>query len=38
MKRVCAWCKKTLGYRKGGAKGSITHTICRKCESKHFPK
>jgi len=31
MKRVCAWCGKTLGYRKGGKVGDITHGICKSC-------
>lgn len=37
MKRVCAWCGKTLGYKKGGNKGDVTHGICRKCRAKFFP-
>ena len=31
MKRICAWCGKSLGYRNGGAKGDITHGICKTC-------
>ncbi len=34
MKRVCAWCKKVMGYRKGGKKGDVTHGMCRKCYNK----
>lgn len=37
MKRVCAWCGKVLGYRKGGVKGDVTHGICKACEAKYFP-
>lgn len=36
MKRVCAWCGKTLGYSKGGAKGGITHGICKACKAKYL--
>ncbi len=33
MKKVCAWCKKTLGQVNGNPLGhfTITHGICRKC-------
>ncbi|GAJ04496.1 unnamed protein product [marine sediment metagenome] len=36
MKRVCAWCGKVLGDKKGGAKGDITHGICKACEAKYL--
>ncbi|GAI60331.1 unnamed protein product [marine sediment metagenome] len=36
MERVCAWCGKVLGYRKGGAKGDITHGMCKACKAKYL--
>lgn len=34
MRRMCAWCGKTMGYKKGGNKGDITHGICKVCSAR----
>ena len=36
MLRVCAWYGKKLGYRKGGARGDVTHGMCKACEAKNL--
>ena len=38
MKRVCAWCGKVLGYKKGGKKGDVTHGMCGECFKKEKEK
>ena len=37
MKRVCAWCGKTMGETNGGGKG-ITHGICQSCMDAELAK
>jgi len=32
MKAVCAWCKKSLGYRPYGDASKVTHGICKDCK------
>jgi len=38
MKIVCAWCGKLLGEKPPYKDKSTTHSICKKCKRKHFPK
>lgn len=38
MKIVCAWCGKEMGEKTPLEDKSVTHSICPKCERKHFPK
>jgi hypothetical protein len=35
MKRICMYCEKFLGYKKG--KG-VSHGMCQRCFKKHFPE
>ena len=37
MFRVCAWCGKDMGYRKGGKQSDVTHGICDDCLREHYP-
>lgn len=37
MEIVCAWCQRTLGFKPPYEDKSITHGICDKCLTEHFP-
>jgi hypothetical protein len=37
MERICAWCGKNLGKKKGKAE-DITHSICTKCKAEQLKK
>lgn len=32
LKRVCGWCGKGMGFKKGGRKRETTHGICQLCK------
>ena len=35
MKIICAWCGKSMGYKKGN-KGEISHGICPECKKVEY--
>lgn len=37
MRRVCAWCKKVMGYIDDATMaGEDTHGVCRECSNKQY--
>ena len=36
--RMCAWCKRVLGYIEPYDDPRPTHTICKACKKEYFPE
>jgi hypothetical protein len=36
--RICAWCKRVLGYVEPYEDSKPTHTICKACNKECFPE
>ena len=34
MKRVCAWCGRTMGWTRGRGVKGVTHGICKRCAQR----